>query len=147
MEFKFSGFINKVLLKLGIVTCFHIVYDCFYETMAKLNICDKDKFADFCLLSSDSFIRYIHAEAFQECYFLLPLMKKELTLKSQTLFNIQATMELSCKKNSIVYYFQSLIIIIHDRACSNKISNSNWTELNSGTGVLTPCLHSSPSEK
>ena len=71
-------------------------------------------------------------------------MKKELTLKSQTLFNIQATMELSCKKNSIVYYFQSLIIIIHDRACSNKISNSNWTELNSGTRVFTPCLHSNP---
>lgn len=70
-------------MKLSIVTCFHIVYGCFHETMAKLNICDKDsirslnqdesqrkniyylalnlqkKFAGFCLGSSDSFIRYI----------------------------------------------------------------------------------------
>ena len=95
--------------------------------MAKLNICDKNrilslnqdesqrkniyypalnlqkKFADFCLGSSDSFIRYIlrkilyiyiyiyiyihihtyinAGQAFQECYLLLSCMKKELTLK------------------------------------------------------------------
>lgn len=42
MGFKFSAFINKVLLKCSIVICLHSVYGCFHATIAKLNICDRD---------------------------------------------------------------------------------------------------------